>query len=168
VEIVAKQYPGAIFIFVGAKNQQAREWTEIAQAMNLQEHVLFLDVVPPAEAMMHLAYASVLISPRLDGTTTPLKIYSYLHANKPIVATNITAHTQVLSSETAMLVEPNKDAFAEGILRVLRDPELAECIANNAHEFAKRKFAHQDYILKVNQIYKSLSPVLEIEDPALS
>ena len=168
VEIVARQYPRVIFIFVGAKNQQAREWTEIAQGMTLQEHVLFLDVVSPAEAMVYLAYAEVLISPRLDGTTTPLKIYSYLHANRPIVATNITAHTQLLSPETAVLVEPKKDAFAEGILRVLHDPELAECIAKNAHEFAKEKYSYQDYISKVNRIYQSLSPVLEVEEPALS
>jgi len=168
VETVAKQYPNVIFIFVGAKNQQAREWTEIAREMNVQDHVLFLDVVSPVESMVYLAYAAVLISPRLDGTTTPLKIYSYLHANRPIVATNITAHTQVLSPETAVLVEPNKDAFAEGILRVLRDPEFAECIVKNAHEFAKQKFSHQDYISKVNQIYQSLSAVLEVEEPALS
>ena len=167
VEIVAKQDPRVIFIFVGAKNQQAREWTEIARDMNLQEHVLFLDVVPPAECMVYLAYAGVLISPRLDGTTTPLKIYSYLHANRPIVATNITAHTQVLGPETAVLVEPNKEAFAEGILRVLGDPELAECIANNALESAKQKFSHQDYISKVKQIYQSLSSVPEVEEPAL-
>ena len=168
VEIVAKQYPGVIFIFVGAKNKQAREWTEIAQGMNLPNHVLFMDVVSPAESMVYLAYAMVLISPRLDGTTTPLKIYSYLHANRPIVATKITAHTQVLRPEIAVLVEPNKDAFADGILRVLRDPELAECIAKNAHEFAKEKFSHQEYISKVNQIYQSLSSVLEAEKPALS
>jgi glycosyltransferase involved in cell wall biosynthesis len=167
VEIVAKQYPRVIFVFVGAKNQQAREWTEIARDMKLQQHVLFLDVVPPAECMVYLAYAAVLISPRLDGTTTPLKIYSYLHANRPIVATNITAHTQVLSQETAVLVEPNKDAFAAGILRVLRDPELAECIAKNAYEFAQQKLSHQDYISKVNQIYQSLSSVVEAEEPAL-
>jgi len=167
VEIVAKQDPRVIFIFVGAKNQQAREWTEIARDMNLQEHVLFLDVVPPAECMVYLAYAGVLISPRLDGTTTPLKIYSYLHANRPIVATNITAHTQVLGPETAVLVEPNKEAFAEGILRVLGDPELAECIANNALESAKQKFSYQDYISKVKQIYQSLSSVPEVEEPAV-
>jgi glycosyltransferase involved in cell wall biosynthesis len=168
VEIVAKHYPRVLFMFVGAKNQQAQEWTEIAREMALQDHVLFLDVVPPAECMVYLAYAAVLISPRLDGTTTPLKIYSYLHANRPVVATNITAHTQVLSPETAVLVEPNKDAFAEGILRVLRDSELAECIAKNAHEFAQEKFSHQDYISKVNQIYQSLSSVLEVENPVLS
>ena len=168
VDLVAKQFPEVIFIFVGAKNQQAREWTEIAQSMNLQEHVMFLDVVPPAESMVYLAYATILISPRLDGTTTPLKIYSYLHANRPIVATNITAHTQVLSPETAVLVEPNTDALADGILRLLRDPEFAACIAKNAYDLAEEKFSHKDYISKVNQIYQSLAPVLEVEEPALS
>jgi glycosyltransferase involved in cell wall biosynthesis len=168
VDVVAKQFPGVIFIFVGAKNQQAREWTEIARRMDLQEHVMFLDVVSPAESMVYLAYAAVLISPRLDGTTTPLKIYSYLHANRPIVATNIPAHTQVLNVETAVLVEPNKDALAQGILCVLGDPELADCIAKNAHEFAKEKFSRQDYISKVNQIYQTLSSVPGVEEPALS
>jgi hypothetical protein len=41
-------------------------------------------------------------------------------------------------------------------------------IAKNAHEFAKENFSHQDYISKVNQIYQSLSSVLEVEEPALS
>jgi glycosyltransferase involved in cell wall biosynthesis len=168
VKAVAKHFPDVIFIFVGAKNQQAGEWTEMARGMNLREHVLFLDVVSPAESMVHLAYATALISPRLDGTTTPLKIYSYLHANKPIIATNTTAHTQLLSPAIAVLVEPNKDAFAEGILRVLRDPELAQRIAASAHEFAKAKFSHQDYISKVNQIYQSLSSAPEVEQPVLS
>lgn len=118
--------------------------------------------------MVYLAYASVLISPRLDGTSTPLKIYSYLHAEKPIVATSIPSHTQVLTPDTAMLVEPNKEAFAEGIIRVLRDPELAHRLGKNAHEYAKEKFNHQDYRAKVNQIYKSLVRAREIEEPALS
>jgi glycosyltransferase involved in cell wall biosynthesis len=167
VDIVAKQYPNVIFIFVGAKNQQAREWTEIAREMNLQDHVLFLDVVSPEESMVYLAYASVLISPRLDGTSTPLKIYSYLHAEKPIVATSITAHTQVLTEDTAILVEPNKEAFAEGILRALDNPELSRQLGKNAHQCAREKFSHQDYISKVSQIYKSFMPGLEIEEPAL-
>jgi glycosyltransferase involved in cell wall biosynthesis len=168
VKTVARQYPSVIFIFVGAKNTQGQHWTEIAHKMNVQDHVRFLDVVSPAESMVFLAYASVLISPRLDGTATPLKIYSYLHARKPIVATNISAHTQVLNSETAILVEPNKDGFAQGILGVLSDPDRAECLAKNAYELAKQKFSHQDYILKVDQIYKSMSASLDIEEPVLS
>lgn len=168
VNTVARQYPNAIFIFVGAKNLQAKEWTEKARELNLQDHVLFLDVVPPEESMVFLAYATVLISPRLNGTSTPLKIYSYLHAGKPIVATNITAHTQVLSSDTAVLVAPNKDAFAEGIIRVLRDPQLARHLGSNAHEYAQEKFNYQSYMTKVSQIYQMFSQGIRVKKRVVS
>ena len=167
VNPVRQRYPTVKFVFVGAKVQQAREWTEKAAKWGLADHTLFLDVVPPEDSMIYLACASVLISPRLDGTSTPLKIYSYLHAEKPIIATRITSHTQVLTDDTALLVEPNKQAFAEGILRVLDEPELAERLGKNAHKLAQGKFGRQDYITKVDQIYKTLTPKLEIEKPAL-
>ena len=168
VNPVRQRYPNVTFVFVGAKVQQAREWTEKAAKWGLADHTLFLDVVPPEDSMIYLACASVLISPRLDGTSTPLKIYSYLHAEKPIIATRITSHTQVLTDDTALLVEPTKEAFAEGILRVLDDPELAERLGKNAHKLAQGKFGRQDYITKVNQIYKTMAPKLEIEGPVLS
>jgi glycosyltransferase involved in cell wall biosynthesis len=168
VTIVAKQYPNVLFIFLGAVNQQAEYWTQIASERDVQEHVLFLDAVSPEESMVYLAYASILISPRLDGTTTPLKIYSYLHAEKPIVATNITAHTQVLTEETAVLVEPDKESFAKGIMHVIDDPALAERIAKNAAECARLKFNQQDYLSKVNNLYKQLVPGPVIEESILT
>jgi glycosyltransferase involved in cell wall biosynthesis len=168
VDRVRERHPSVKFIFVGAKVQQAQEWTAKADKLGLGDHTLFLDVVPPEDSMIYLACASVLISPRLDGTSTPLKIYSYLHAEKPIIATNITSHTQVLNKDTALLVEPNHFAFAEGILQVLGDPERAERLGKNAYRLAREKFGRQDYITKVNQIYKTLAPKLEIEQPALS
>jgi glycosyltransferase involved in cell wall biosynthesis len=168
VSIVAKQYPNVIFIFVGAKNEQARDWTDKAEEMNIKDHVMFLDVVAPDESMVFLAYATVLISPRLNGTSTPLKTYSYLHSGKPIVATNITSHTQVLSPETAVLVEPNKDAFAQGIIRVIQNPEFANCIGNNAYKFAQEKFNFQSYMDKVAQVYRTFTPKLKVKKSVVS
>lgn len=168
VSIVAREHPNVIFIFVGAKAQQARIWTEKARRLSIQDHVLFLNVVDPEESMVFLAYAKVLISPRLNGTSTPLKIYSYLHAGKPIVATNTPSHTQVLSPDNAVLVEPNKDAFAQGIMRVLHDPELAEQISRNAHQYAQEKFNYQSYMAKVGQIYDALTPRIKLKKSILS
>jgi glycosyltransferase involved in cell wall biosynthesis len=168
VDLVRKKHPNVLFIFVGAKVQQAQEWTEKAAKLGLADHTLFLNVVSPKDSMVYLACASALISPRLDGTSTPLKIYSYLHAEKPIIATRITSHTQVLTEETALLVEPNHKAFAEGILRVLDDPTFAERLGKNAQQLGQHKFGRQDYITKVNHLYKDLAPKIEIEEPALS
>ena len=52
----------------------------------------------------------ILVSPRIRGTNTPLKIYSYLRSGKPIVATDLLTHTQVLSPDVARLVAPDADA----------------------------------------------------------
>lgn len=168
VNAVAREYPNVIFIFVGAKTQQAQIWTEKAEQMNVQDHVLFLNVVDPEESMVYLAYAKVLISPRLNGTSTPLKIYSYLHAGRPIVATNITSHTQVLGPDNAVLVEPDQAAFAQGIIRVLRDPEFAEQISRNAYQYAQEKFNYQSYMAKVGQIYNAFTPALKLKKSILS
>ena len=168
VEVVAKQYPNVIFIFVGAKVYQAQEWTEKASKRNLSDHTLFLDVVSPEDSMVFLAYASILISPRLHGTTVPLKVYSYLHAGKPIVATDINAHTQVLTPDTAILVEPNQDAFAQGIIKVLGDPQLAECLGENAHRLALEKFNYQNYMSKVSKIYKTLETGVALKLPSVA
>jgi glycosyltransferase involved in cell wall biosynthesis len=168
VDKVVKQYPEVIFIFVGAKVYQAQEWTEKAEARNLGNHTLFINVVSPEDSMVYLAYAAILISPRLNGTTVPLKIYSYLHAGKPIVATNINAHTQVLTEDTAMLVDPNQDAFAEGILNLLADPELARCMGENAHRLAQEKFNYQNYMMKLNKIYKTLENGVALKLPSVT
>ena len=165
---VVKQNSKVIFIFVGAKTYQAQEWTDKAAARNLSDHTLFLDVVPPEDSMVFLAYASILISPRLNGTTIPLKIYSYLHAGKPIVATNINAHTQVLTPDTAVLVDPNANAFADGILKLLADPQLGEYLGENAHRLAQEKFNYQNYMMKVTQIYNTLETGVKLKIPSVT
>jgi glycosyltransferase involved in cell wall biosynthesis len=130
--------------------------------------MLFLDVVPPEDSMVYLAYASILISPRLNGTTIPLKIYSYLHAGKPIVATNINAHTQVLTSDTAVLTDPHADAFADGILKALANPQLGLCLGQNAHRLAQEKFNYQNYMMKVTQIYSTLETGVKLKIPSIT
>ena len=74
-----------------------------------------MGIVPPEEAIAYLTIAEVLVSPRADGTSIPLKIYSYLHSGKPIVATKYGVHTQLLSDKIAYLSEPTKESLAEGI-----------------------------------------------------
>jgi glycosyltransferase involved in cell wall biosynthesis len=165
---VVEQYPNAIFVFVGAKVFQAQLWTEKAATLGLTTHTLFLDAVSPEESMVYLAYASILISPRLNGTTIPLKIYSYLHAGRPIVATNINAHTQVLTQDTAVLVEPNAPAFADGILKVLEDPQLGGCLGGNGYRLAQEKFNYQNYMTKVSRIYNTFETGVKLPLPAVA
>jgi glycosyltransferase involved in cell wall biosynthesis len=169
IPIVREQFDSVIFVFVGGKRNQANIWRRKAKEARVWDHTLFLDAVPPEESMVYLTYGKVLISPRLTGTSVPLKIYSYLHSGTPIVATNIDAHTQVLNPDIALLVEPTKEAFAEGIIKILRNPELGKCLGDNAHQFARENYNYQNYLAKVNQIYRTLgdSPDPELQPHVL-
>ncbi len=88
--------------------------------------------------------ADVLVSSRSSGTNTPLKIYSYLRSGKPIVATRIWSHTQVLTDDISILVEPSGKGIAEGIMVGLS--EEGRKVAKNALEFSKKNYTEERYL----------------------
>jgi glycosyltransferase involved in cell wall biosynthesis len=87
----------------------------------------------------YLAAADVLVLPNSARspqarTTSPLKLFEYMAARRPIVATRIPALAGLLRhGENAWLVRPDSpESLAEGILRVSEDPGLGSRLANQA------------------------------------
>jgi len=151
--IVRQQRSDISFVVVGGKPKQVEYWKQEAEARQLSGCVHFSGAVLPAEVLTYLGLAEILVSPRANGTSTPLKIYSYLWSGKPTVATNVHSHTQVLNEENAHLVPPDKDAFAAGILRLANDPALRKRIGRRAHQYASEMFDLSTYQSKLAQAY---------------
>jgi glycosyltransferase involved in cell wall biosynthesis len=86
----------------------------------------------------------------------PLKIYSYLHSGKPIVATDLPAHAQVLNAEMAVLVAPTEEAFADGILALAQSPDLRKRIGLRGQQFVRERFDPADYLAKLDRLYQAL------------
>ncbi len=156
VEIVRKHYPEVVFVLVGGKPEQIEYWQAEAKKNNLEECIIFVGTVTPAETLAYLELADILVSPRTEGLSVPLKIYTYLYSGKPIVATRLVAHTQVLNDDNAILVAPEKEAFAEGILKLIRDPDLRQHLGLQAQKFAKEKYSSASYFAKLERVYYSL------------
>jgi hypothetical protein len=100
---------------------------------------------------LFIGLSDVLVSPRLSGTNTPLKIYSFLKSGKPLVATNLWTHTQVLSDQTSVLVKPDAEGMAEGITFALFDRRAQEK-ARLAKENADRDYTYPRYKEKIRQV----------------
>jgi glycosyltransferase involved in cell wall biosynthesis len=88
---------------------------------------------------LHLAAADVLVLPNSGRfpqarTTSPLKLFEYMAARRPIVAAAIPAFVGLLRhGDNAWLVTPDSpDALAAGIEHVLATPSLAERLAEQA------------------------------------
>ncbi len=105
----------------------------------------------------YLSAGDVLVSPRSRGTNTPLKIYSYLHSGKPIVATRLLTHTQVLDDETAVLTEPEPEAFARGILTLVRDGEKRKQLGERARRLSDESYSYERYLDRTRRALEFVS-----------
>jgi glycosyltransferase involved in cell wall biosynthesis len=116
----------------------------------------FTGRVPQFLAKHYCSLAAVLVSPRSEGSNTPLKIYEQLASGIPLVATNIYSHTQVLDGNVAFLVQPDPGDMALGILVALEVNGDRHRIAANARELYELKYSRQVYEEKIRRLLEFL------------
>ena len=110
-----------------------------------------------AEIPSLLDAADVLVSPRSRGTNTPLKIYQYLRSGRPIVATRLLTHTQVLNDDIAILTGATPTEFATGILEAIGNQERAARIGACAAELAATKYSYDAYLARTREAVDRLA-----------
>jgi glycosyltransferase involved in cell wall biosynthesis len=154
--IVHARRPDAKLLLAGGKPDQVERARIQAKTAGLEKVAIFAGERPAAEIPHYLLAADVLVSPRSKGTNTPLKIYQYLRSGKPIVATRLLTHTQVLSDETAMLTGAGPAEFAEGILAVLADPARAAALGARARALAETKYSYEAYLERTRRACDAL------------
>lgn len=74
------------------------------------------------------------------------------------MATNIPAHTLVLDEKTAELVAPTKNAFAEGLMKLIGDEDLRASLGDQSRKLAKDKYSEANYLAKLKKLYQGLQP----------
>jgi glycosyltransferase involved in cell wall biosynthesis len=114
-----------------------------AARLSIADRVRFTGAVPPAEVAGLIAEADVLVLPNTSTHlsaryTSPLKLFEYLAAGKPIVASDLPSIREVLEDGRNALLTPPGDpaALAAALARVLADPVLAGRLARQAFDDA--------------------------------
>jgi glycosyltransferase involved in cell wall biosynthesis len=148
----------ARLVLAGGKPDQVAAAREFARRVGVDEATIFAGERPASDIPAYLRAADALVSPRSRGTNTPLKIYQYLRSGKPIVATRLLTHTQVLGDDTAILTDATSDAFAAGLVAALTDRPRAEAIGRHARELAETKYSYEAYLDRTRQAYDLLRP----------
>ena len=153
---VVAQRPDARLVLVGGDAGQIDAARERVRVLGLDASVTFAGQQPAEEIPAYLDGATVLVSPRSTGTNTPLKIYQYLRSGRPIVATRLRTHTQVLSDDTAFLADPTPDAFAAAIVDALTHPDRAAEVGARARALADAKYSDEAFIARTQQAIGAL------------
>ncbi len=146
----------ARLVLAGGKPDQIAAAREAARRAGIDDATIFAGERPASEIPAYLLAADALVSPRSRGTNTPLKIYQYLRSGKPIVATRLLTHTQVLSDDTAILTDATAESFAAGIVAALTDRARAERVGRAARALADTKYSYEAYLEKTRQACAAL------------
>jgi len=154
--IVVTKRPDARLVLAGGKPPQVQLAREQARAAGIGDVTILAGERPASEIPAYLLASDVLVSPRSRGTNTPLKIYQYLRSGRPIVATRLLTHTQVLSDDTAILTPPTAEGFADGVLEALSDPARAAAVGRQAQQLADRKYSYDAYLERTRQACDAL------------
>jgi len=154
---VVDKRPDAFLLIVGGTKSQVEHYSTLAQNYGLGPYTLFTGRVSQFLARHYSRLASVLVSPRSEGTNTPLKIYEQLASGIPLVATNIYSHTQVLNNDVAILVEPAPEALARGIIAALDSNGNGHQIRANAQHFYEQNYSRPVYEQKMRRLLELLS-----------
>ena len=141
-------------VIIGGLAQDIESYRSRARELDIADSVYFLGPRPVDHIGSYLRQADVLVSPRIHGTNTPMKIYSYISSGVAVVATDLPTHTQVLNRDIAVLAKPDADAFAAALQTLLDDGELREQIGARAAAYAAREHSMESFVSNVRQLYR--------------
>ena len=155
---VARARDDAVLVLVGGSPGQIDATRARAATLGVGDRVVLTGQRPAEEMPEWMAMGDVLVSPRLHGGNTPLKLFSYMWSAVPIVATDLQTHTQVLDANSAVLRAPTPEAMANGILAVLDDPARFASIGAAARARVVRDYSREAFSRKLLAAYDSVTP----------
>ncbi|HTG49581.1 MAG TPA: glycosyltransferase family 4 protein [Gemmatimonadales bacterium] len=148
--------PQAKLVIVGGRDAEIAHYRDRAERLGIDGSVVFAGPQPIDMLPDLLRQADVLVSPRLKGLNTPMKIYSYLDSGSAVLATRLRTHTQVLDDGMAYLVEPEPHALGHGLAELMADPELRAKLASSAKAYVQREHTPQAARRKLEAFYTTM------------
>lgn len=156
-QLVHKQGVVGNVVIIGGTEPTIAAYKQLAEELGIGANTYFCGPRPVELLGHYLAQADILLSPRIQGNNTPMKLYSYLDSAKVVLATNLPTHTQVLTDEFSSLVEPDKKSMAAAMVELLENPELCNSLGMRGKEVARQKYSLEAYRKKLSTFYKSLA-----------
>lgn len=160
-KFICQKSVSANLVVIGGETVDIHKYQGRALDLAINQKVFFLGPKPISELADYLHQADILVSPRIKGKNTPMKLYSYLDSGKPILATNLFTHTQLLDSQVSLLAEPYPEQFSNGILRLIEDESLRKLLGKAGKDMITQKFSYTAFSQRLNTLFDWLSNEIE-------
>lgn len=162
MEIINTKFKDVMLVIVGFG--PLKTLIEKYVEKNQIKNVIFTGKVPHEEITKYYSIADVLVIPHVRCMQTELnpttKLFEYLAAGKPIVSSNLKPIADVVG-ENAVLVEPeNPQAFADGILTLLNNEDLAKKMGENGKKIV-HNYSWEESAKKIYEAYENMYSIIE-------
>ncbi|MEW6366360.1 MAG: glycosyltransferase [Acidobacteriota bacterium] len=160
---VVARHPEARFAIIGGSPDEIARYRAMLGEKGCENAVTFLGQIPPEDLPHYLSASDILLSPRLSGVNTPLKLLDYLKAGRAIVAADTEANRLLLDSTLAVLAAPEPEAFGAEISRLIQDAALREELGRRGKRLFTDEYSFDKFKRRMAACYRDGlgMPVLE-------
>jgi len=158
--LAAAQHPDIALVVVGGSEKDIQFYREKANELGAGANTVFLGPKPIALLHALCQQSHLLLSPRIKGENTPMKLYSYLDSGVPVLATDLPTHTEVINPSIGYVAEPEPAPFASAICSIFEHYDQAKHKAAAACDFISIHHSKAAFERRVNDIYQDVAKVL--------
>lgn len=163
IPLVVAAVPDTVFVLLGGDTFESETTERAAEKLVRSGRLRLVPRQPRDRVAAFLTLADVLVSPRKWGENLPLKIFEYLAAGRPIVATDIPTHRALLDETTALFVAPRAPALADGVVELLQSPGRARRMAAAGRSYARQNLRWDAFVTWVNRLFAEVEASVKFD-----
>jgi glycosyltransferase involved in cell wall biosynthesis len=151
---VAAEDPAALLLLVGGRPDEVEDLRKQARELGLERNVVTTGQIQQAEAARYVAASDVLVIPdTVTGlTASPLKLFEYMAAGRPVVSKDMPALREIVDERAAVFFRPGDAAnLGDALLCLWRDPAARAAMGRAAAEQAEQ-YTYRARARKIAQV----------------
>ncbi len=144
------------FVIVGGSEEDINQRKTQLQHAGVVDKVTFLGKMPPEELSAVLCASDILLSPRISGHNTPLKVLDYFKAGRAIMATDVESNRLILDEQTARFAAPDPESYADGLAGLAQDETCRDLLATAGQKRIADTYNFDVYKQAIGDLYESV------------
>ncbi len=143
-------------VFVGGEEFEIKEYRNIANCLNVFAQCIFVNHQPYLKVVKYIKAMDALVIPFPDTThyafyASPLKLFEYMAAGRPIIASNLPALREILNDKNALFFKPES---TDDLARAIKMLKLSQTLCYHLSGQAFSDVKNYTWKARVEKILK--------------